>query len=74
MTAQRNALKQGSRLGEAFEQRLLFLLAALLLMGVSVKCCQTERSRLIYEQAVKRVLEQRHFEELLQECEKNGLG
>ena len=56
MTAQRNALKQDSRLGEAFEQRLLFLLAALLLMGVSAKCCQTERSRLIYEQAV--VLEQ----------------
>ena len=65
---------QDSRLGEAFEQRLLFLLAALLLVGVSVKSCQTERSRLIYKQAVKRVLEQRHCEELLQEFEKNGLG
>ncbi len=32
-TAQRNALNQDSRLGEAFEQRLLYLFAALLLMG-----------------------------------------
>ena len=35
-----------------------------------MKCCQTERSRLIYEQAVKRVLEQGYLKELLKSARK----
>ena len=44
----KECLKAGLATRRILEQRLLFLLPALLLMGVSAKCCQTERSRLIY--------------------------
>ena len=58
-TARKARLKRDSTLGEAFEQGLCLLLAALLAMGIFLKCCGNERERIDYEQAVQRVLRRR---------------
>eukprot|EP00811_Abedinium_folium_P025448 NODE_3636_length_2007_cov_3.990957.p1 GENE.NODE_3636_length_2007_cov_3.990957~~NODE_3636_length_2007_cov_3.990957.p1 ORF type:complete len:524 (-),score=65.33 NODE_3636_length_2007_cov_3.990957:139-1710(-) len=57
--AQRDALKRDATLGEPFEQALWLLMAALLAIGVSVKCCVNEQACNDYQQAVQSVLERR---------------